>query len=190
MTLALKTFMVNHPAIEMIEQKFSEPGHGNIQEVDAIHSKIERTLKVVEVYSPVSLMRNLNALSQRGNKKMKMIQMRKEHFFDFQVACKKLNFAQVPYSKVKRICITSKELFSVDYCTEFGQKSPVRAHLNRDLRQQKRASKAGYERERLPAVKPLTHVELLSDLKQKHLQSMFRFMPEVDRLFYKAILKL
>ena len=57
MTLALKSFLRDHPTIERIVQKFCTPGHSSIQEVDNINSHIEKGLKVAEVYSPISLIR-------------------------------------------------------------------------------------------------------------------------------------
>jgi hypothetical protein len=41
MTLALMNFKRNNPQISATEQKYSEAGHGNIQYVDAIYSKIK-----------------------------------------------------------------------------------------------------------------------------------------------------
>ena len=40
MVTALKHFMQNHPILKTIEQKFSEPGHSQIQEVDCVQSYI------------------------------------------------------------------------------------------------------------------------------------------------------
>jgi hypothetical protein len=42
MVTALKHFMQNHPILKTIEQKFSEPGHSQIQEIDCVHSHIYR----------------------------------------------------------------------------------------------------------------------------------------------------
>ena len=42
MNLAIKEFMKAHPIIEVVEQKFCEPGPSSIQEVDNIHSLIKK----------------------------------------------------------------------------------------------------------------------------------------------------
>lgn len=75
MTIALQTFLKDHPSVTGIVQRFSEPGHGVVQEVDAIHSKIERWLKPMEIFSPLSLVRLLVNKSNKSNTKMNVIQM-------------------------------------------------------------------------------------------------------------------
>jgi hypothetical protein len=54
---ALAKFMSENSQIKDITMKFSTPGHSCIQEVDNIPSNIEKTLKLTEVWSPVSLSR-------------------------------------------------------------------------------------------------------------------------------------
>lgn len=65
MSFALLDFLWNTLSLESIEQKFGEPGHTSIQEIDNIHSQIEKRLKLVEVYSPISLCRVLLTVNQR-----------------------------------------------------------------------------------------------------------------------------
>lgn len=65
MTLALKKFIEEHPRIKQIEQTFCTPGHSSIQEVDNIHSHIEKMLKISEMYSPPSLVRVLKKSSTK-----------------------------------------------------------------------------------------------------------------------------
>ena len=47
MSLALLNFLkpVDSEKFEIIEQKFSEPGHGNLQEIDTAHGVIECYIK-------------------------------------------------------------------------------------------------------------------------------------------------
>jgi len=59
LSFALQDFIRSHSQLECIEQKFCEPGHSSIQEVDNIHSHIEKVLNVSEIFSPLSLMRAL-----------------------------------------------------------------------------------------------------------------------------------
>jgi hypothetical protein len=56
MSFALQNCMHSHPNVQLIEQKLCVPGHSSIQEVDNIHSHIEKVLQYAEVYSPLSLM--------------------------------------------------------------------------------------------------------------------------------------
>ncbi|KAH3702350.1 hypothetical protein DPMN_077365 [Dreissena polymorpha] len=65
MTLALKLFM-NTREVEEIVQRFCCPGHSEIQEVDNVHSGIEKVLKC-EVYSPVSLIRAMKTVRRKAD---------------------------------------------------------------------------------------------------------------------------
>ncbi|VDH92453.1 Hypothetical predicted protein [Mytilus galloprovincialis] len=59
MVTALKILLFEHPKLQVIEHKFCSPGH-SIQEVDNIHSNIEKSLKVCEVFSPPGFIRALS----------------------------------------------------------------------------------------------------------------------------------
>ena len=65
LSLALLEFMEKHAEITKNEQKYCEPGHSVIQEVDNLHSQIEKVLSVAEVYSPLSLLRLLLQSNKR-----------------------------------------------------------------------------------------------------------------------------
>ena len=45
MSTAIISFLFKHPEVESITQQISESGHACIQEVDAVHSSIDHTLK-------------------------------------------------------------------------------------------------------------------------------------------------
>lgn len=64
MTLALSMFIKEHPTLKHIVQKFCEAGHSNIQEVDSVHSVIERHLRHQEIYSPLGLIRKLKDIQK------------------------------------------------------------------------------------------------------------------------------
>jgi hypothetical protein len=103
MSTAIKQFMGdNRSSVSIIEQKFSEAGNGLLQEVDAVHSKIERALKHMEVFSPVSLLRKLVSLLA-GKAPLKVIQMKAAYFHNYQVLASAYNFTIVPYTKVKHL---------------------------------------------------------------------------------------
>ena len=38
----LREFIVKNPNIDVLQQKFCEPGHSSIQEIDNVHSQIEK----------------------------------------------------------------------------------------------------------------------------------------------------
>lgn len=96
--IALKRFMKDNNIDEII-QKYSCPGHSAIQEVDNIHSHIEKVLRVREVFSPVSLVRVLKNVRRKAP--FKIIQMQGHHFTDYQREVIGMKFHQVPFTKVK-----------------------------------------------------------------------------------------
>ena len=76
-------------------------GHSCIQEVDNVHSQIEKRLRALEVFSPVSLIRAFRTTNKRSP--FTIIESTSEDFQDYQHAAKQLNFHSLPYSKVKHI---------------------------------------------------------------------------------------
>ncbi|CAG2239042.1 unnamed protein product [Mytilus edulis] len=53
--IALQHFMRSDTSysLKSVEHKFSEPDHSSIQEVDCVHSRIEKTLNLSEMFFPV-----------------------------------------------------------------------------------------------------------------------------------------
>lgn len=51
MVSALKKIMTKFPNNEEIEHKLCTPGHSSIQEVDNVHSHIEKALNLSELFS-------------------------------------------------------------------------------------------------------------------------------------------
>ena len=64
MSAALREFLIDHPNIEIIEQKYCEPGHSSIQECDNIHSQIEKSLHLAEIFSPPELVKAMLNVNQ------------------------------------------------------------------------------------------------------------------------------
>lgn len=102
MSMALINFLQSEEAknIQEIEQKFSEPGHGNIQEVDCVHSIIERNLRHQEIYSPLGLVRALTKIQSKI--KLYFVQMQDTDFRSFHDEAVKLGFGQIPYKKLNQ----------------------------------------------------------------------------------------
>ena len=78
--------MKHHPEILSIVYKYCDSGHSTIQEVDNLHSHIERVCKNCESYSPIGLLRMIIKVNKR--KPMKVVQMKPEYFKDFQTIAK------------------------------------------------------------------------------------------------------
>ena len=81
--------------------KYCEPNHSTIQEVDAVHSTIERGLKNIDLFSPLGLVRKL--LKVRKTRPLNVLQMTQSKFFDLQKPAKLYKYSLVPYSKVKQL---------------------------------------------------------------------------------------
>ncbi|GFO17039.1 hypothetical protein PoB_004354400 [Plakobranchus ocellatus] len=108
MSYALLSFTRAHPHIKILTQKYSEAGHSLVQEVDSVHSAIERHLARCEVFSPVTLIRQL--LSFRCNPKLKILQMKHTDFRCFDDA-RSMNFQRVPYTcQTARLSVRQNEL--------------------------------------------------------------------------------
>ena len=58
-SFAITNFILQHQHIESVTMKFSTPDHSCIQEVDNIHSNIEKAISAAEFYSPVSFIKVL-----------------------------------------------------------------------------------------------------------------------------------
>ena len=109
MSSALILFMQDHPTIKVIVQKFCEPGHSDIQEIDNIHSQIESGMQNCEIYSPVGLLRVLRTLPRR--KPMTVLQLKKNDMKDYQATSKgyKICYYTLHQSK-KQFCILLNNL--------------------------------------------------------------------------------
>jgi len=117
MSTALMLFMQNHPSVRVITQKFSEPGHSEIQEIDNIHSQIEKVLQTSEVYSPLGLVRILCKTPR--HKPLKLSQAKKDDIKDYHSEANKFRFECIPFSKVKAIQYTSVYPMTLKYKLSF-----------------------------------------------------------------------
>lgn len=166
--------LINSKNITEITQKFSEPGHGNVQEVDSVHSLIERNLRHQEIYSPLSLLRGL--LKIKSNVlKLFFLQMQDADFLSFQLEAKKFGFHQIPYKQVKSIIYSKEECYNIKYQTSFsGPKQTI------DIRKKNITILSDIMKE---ANKPLTKNKI------DDIQSMFKYMPIDDKMCMEALIK-
>ena len=82
MTTAMIYFLTQHRLVEDITMKYMVPGHSAVQDVDNMHSQIEKTLQSSEFYPPISLMRLILTVNRK--KPFTIIQMQSEDFKGFQ----------------------------------------------------------------------------------------------------------
>ncbi|XP_055704089.1 uncharacterized protein LOC129802363 [Phlebotomus papatasi] len=109
MSTTLLQVLHDNPKLQSIEQKFSEPGHSRIQEVDAVHSVLERSLKHHEIPSPTKLLHLMRTLNF-PNVKLKIFEMEENDFLQFSLKATLFSWDKVPFSKVRRIKYSSDAL--------------------------------------------------------------------------------
>jgi len=186
MSTALKLFLESHPLVETITQKYCEPGHSEVQEVDNLHSILERVMAPNEVYSPVGLMRILCASPR--NKPMKIVQLRKRDFKDYHSIADNFKFDVVPYSRVKSLNYARDALMKIKYKLKFDNETwdDVSIQPICRTRAQQEESK---NKKVLTMPTKLTKVQKLSAEKLADIRSMFPFMPEIGRLCMQSMIK-
>ena len=77
MTYAVQKFVETQPHISSITHRFSEPGHGSIQD---LHSLMEQNLKGFEIHSPIT---HPKTMPSNGQKMDVKILNGDRHFFDY-----------------------------------------------------------------------------------------------------------
>ena len=117
MSSAILYFLQANPQIESITMKFSIAGHSAVQEIDNIHSQIEKCLRTNEYFSPMGLIRLLQLVNR--NNPLIILQMQHKDFKDFSSFGKNMyNFTIVKFAKLKMIQFSKSAniiLFSNDY---------------------------------------------------------------------------
>ena len=102
MSTMLREFIVKNPNIDVLQQKFCEPGNSSIQEIDNVHSQIEKYFSKLEIFSPIGVVRNL-LIVNRDNPFIVM-QMKPSDYKNYKNVAELLHFKDIPYSKAKTLC--------------------------------------------------------------------------------------
>ena len=186
MSFAITNFILQHQHIESVTMKYSTPGHSCIQEVDNIHSNIEKAMSVAEFYSPVSFIKVL--LHANRKSPYKVLQMRGEDFKDYQACSKALHYSQVPYTKVSQLKFT-RESFNVLYKTSHAKSDFIVANIAQERKSRLHSQERSLEfSSYIP--KPIRNRSQLSGDKKKDLEDMLKYMPLLDRQYYKSAFQL
>ena len=183
MTAALMLFIQRNPSVTLLTQKFCEPGHSSIQEVDNLHSQIEKVVTNCEIFSPLGLVRVLCKTPRK--KPLKLTQLRMNDMRDYLSETNRLRFDGIPFTKVKAIQYSADN--TVSYKTSFADENWTVC----DLTVQSRSMTKGQlghavltEPKRMSDTKTPLSAEKVKDLK-----SMLSYMPEPDREYMKTLLK-
>ena len=186
MTSALMLFMQQNPSVTLLTEKFCEPGHSEIQEIDNLHSQIEKAVQHCEIYSPLGLARVL--LKTPRHKPIKITQMRKNDIRDYMTEANHFKFDSIPFSKVKAIQYSKGHTHcTVSYKTSFADENWIACNLTVQRRSMARGQ---LQSTVIPAPKRMSEAKTtLSAEKIKDLKSMLDYMPEPDRDYMKTLLK-
>ena len=186
MSEAIIDFMRRHPHIDTVEMKFSVPGHSCVQEVDNMHSQIEKAMQVAEFYSPVSFLRvllNINKRKSEG-KPFCVIQMQNEQFMDYMSCSKHQRYSLIPFSHVAMLRFSNAS-YQIGYKTSFRHPSYTQVDVTGTTRGGGRYS---CPTECVTATpKTAYKCRNLDREKKKDLKSMLKYCPLLDQEYYKSI---
>ena len=119
----------NNPHLTKINMLYSTPGHGCVQEVDNIHSQIEKSFSKLVFYSPVSLVRLLTTFHKDFN----ITQLKTLDILNIAECSVLYNNSSVPFSKVTELLFTSQNLFEVKYKTSHAFSSWTIINLQKEI---------------------------------------------------------
>ncbi|KAF2886917.1 hypothetical protein ILUMI_19256 [Ignelater luminosus] len=183
---ALQNFLNSKASknVTIIEHKYSEPGHGNLQEIDSAYSCIERYIRHLEIWSPLSLIKTLLSMPTYYKKRLAVLQMITSDYLDYQKASQQLQYKEIPYSKVKHFIYESENVSNIKYSCNFNEEYTT-VKVTKKIRHRK----GSLINNELPQAEQLTELNLgLTVEKSKALESMLPQMPKNEREFYKALL--
>lgn len=190
---ALADFMKENENINQIIVKYCTPGHSAIQEVDNVHSCIEKVLSVSEYYSPVSLIKLLKKVHK--NNPYRIIQLQNEDIKDFAECTKSLNYSQVPYSKVTSLKFT-QNYFYVSYKMSYLDEDWIGVNILPSLMNRPRRRGQNNHRNVLqfprdmPIPQPIRSAKKgLPEHKVQAIKSMYKWMPLLDKTYYQALFR-
>lgn len=187
MACALQCFLNSEDGknLEVIEQKFGEPGHGNVQEIDTCHSCIEKHLRNLDIWSPLTLVRLLVGIPKTWKLKFEVLQMQTSDYYDYQTISLRYTYNQIPFTKVKNLIYEKANCLQVKYRESFeGElhcarlKYSRRININPILELPKHVPQMNIKPPQVP------------DQKKKHLLEMVPQMPQEEKQFYYALLKM
>ncbi|KAJ8914063.1 hypothetical protein NQ315_017584 [Exocentrus adspersus] len=172
---AVLKFMMDHPHINSITMKYSIPGHSAIQEVDSIHSVIERELKKREFFSPIGIIRALKTINPKNP--YCIIQMNESNFKNYQDCAKKMNFKIVPFASLNSLRFQRADLSTVEYKRLFGTAEFERACV--------RSRRSATDFSNTPIL--LADKNENKKEKREYFVKMLPYMGLQDREYYKVL---
>lgn len=188
-SVAVADFLQRHPCIKTITMKYSIPGHSCIQVVDNIHSRIEKAMRVTDIWSPLSLIKLLLKVDRR--KPFCIINMKATQFKNFKKAASLFKYDKIPYTKVCQLRFVQGEVYKVyfklnDHTFEFVAVD-VSAKVTKRGKQNELNITTASNSFLIPSVgnaKPKSFTEK----KMEHIEFSFKWMPLEDQQYMKCLL--
>ena len=149
--------------------------------MDNIHSHTEKRLKVSEIYSPLSFVRVLKSVRPTF---MVVIQMKQYNVFDFQSVSNTLQFIEVPFSKLKCLQISQNLPFHANFLLSFDESCSFQEVSIL------RYTRSNYIEGSLSSVTLLNKPVVMSADKLRDLESMLKFLPPDDVVFFENLCKI
>ena len=171
---AIMAFMSKHEHLSSVTIHYSIPGHSAVQEVDNMHSNIEKAMRVSEFFSPVSFLRIL--LKVHSVNPYKVMQMNSDDFMDYYTCAKSFQFSNIHYRQVHILKFTRSKSV-VQYKKSFLDDNFVEAIIIKKTRMSGSTA---------PKVKRAKKSELSAE-KKADLRSMMKFMPLQDQVYYEHL---
>ena len=187
MATAVADFLRRSPSFKTVTMKYSVPGHSQVQEVDNMHSNIERVCAVSEFYSPISFMRLLKSVHRQ--QPYKILLLSTTDFLNYQVVTKRLAYTKVPFSKVIDVQYNKEFPFIVRY--KFSHTNSV--YISISVLSVNCGTRSHSQAERLQ-IYPVVAFDYsagktkLSEAKHKDIKCMLRYISALDVEFYATIL--
>lgn len=179
MSVALQRVVQESQTLVKITQRYCEPGHSAIQDVDNLHSIIERALEDIEIFSPLSLVRHLCQIKPAGVE-MYVRCLQIKDFFQFSDLTAGGHYKNVRYSEAKELTYFKADPFSITVRKGFNEPanevSVLKRHTKRD-----------------GVVKPIMvpkntkRNEGVSQLKFADIQSLLKYMTGTDRVYMSGV---
>lgn len=194
---AVMHFLKENPQVNSITMRYSLPGRSSVQEIDSVHSVIERAMNKSDFFSPIGLIRILKQISPRNP--YRVIQMKPDDFKDFQGTAKLLNYKAVPFTSVAVLKFT-RTLHTVNYKSSHDKFEPDNSANIKFGETPQRNAKKQTKRKTTSECnslsvfqvtpKPQKPTKGISDDKKKDIKTAFPYMPIQDREYYSAIFRL
>lgn len=179
MSVAILEFLnSNRHNVLQITHKYQEPGHGCVQEVDAIHSVLDRSLKNLELHSPLAIIRSI--VHCESKRPYNTIQLKHNKFKDYKAVAVTTLLDKIPFTKVKQIKYT-KNCTTVQYKTSLNPDGPTF-----DVQYQ-RVMRSGVVE--LMEAKETQLYPKIDKAKVNDIKSLYKFFDQVHKKVWEALLK-